>query len=351
MVETMNDDSGAVCLITADAVLEAAVARLAAAAGASMDVVTELVRLPTAWNAPVVLLGADLVRVVAAAAPPRRDRVYVVGSGPSPVDVDAVLACGAEAVLSLPTQDATLMALLADLDQVTRAVVIGVVGGSGGAGATTFATALAQVAARAGPTLLVDADVHGAGVDQVLGLEPDAGVRWDALLGSTGRLSGRALRDALPRRGPLSVLAWPVDRLAGPDPSGVREVVAAAVRGFAAVVVDLPRGAQAVADELRARCDRWVVVAQATVPGLVSTARLVHRMPAPPAVVVLRRRTGGVDPVEASRFLGVSSVVVMGDQRGLDEDVALGAGPVRRPRGALTRAAADVASLALGPPR
>ena len=41
----------------------------------------------------------------------------------------------------------------------------------------------------------------GPGVDRVLGLEDHDGFRWDALCQTTGRLSARALREALPRRG------------------------------------------------------------------------------------------------------------------------------------------------------
>ena len=69
----------------------------------------------------------------------------------------------------------------------------------GGAGATTFACALGQVAARSGDAVVVDADPLGPGVDRVLGLETRDGIRWDALCQTTGRLSARSLREALPR--------------------------------------------------------------------------------------------------------------------------------------------------------
>ena len=81
----------------------------------------------------------------------------------------------------------------------------------------------------------------GPGVDRVLGLDGHDGIRWDALCQTTGRFSGRSLRESLPRRDGLGVLTW------YPGPQGslqafaVRNAIAAAQRGHQTVVVDLPR--------------------------------------------------------------------------------------------------------------
>ena len=47
------------------------------------------------------------------------------------------------------------------------------------------------------------------GCDRVLALDEASGVRWDSLGRSSGRLSGRSLREAVPRRDGLGVLSWP----------------------------------------------------------------------------------------------------------------------------------------------
>ena len=59
-----------------------------------------------------------------------------------------------------------------------RGAVVAVIGGSRGAGASVFATALAQAAADA---LLIDADPWGGGIDLVFGSEAEpacAGPIW-----------------------------------------------------------------------------------------------------------------------------------------------------------------------------
>ncbi len=129
-----------------------------------------------------------------------------------------------------------------------------------------------------------------------------------------------------------------------PGPQGslqafaAREAMSAATRGHDLVVLDLPRSSDPVVEELMARCQHLVVTARATVPGYASAARLVaHACASGPVSLVVRG--SGVDAAEAARVLGAPVVAVMPDQRGLDEGVDLGLGPLRSRRGVLGRAA------------
>jgi secretion/DNA translocation related CpaE-like protein len=274
--------------------------------------------------------------------------VHVVGAtGVADEVFRDALSVGAESVAELPASETWLVEQLTDAGDgaTSPGTVVGVVGGSGGAGATVLACALAQAAARRSPTLLVDADAFGAGVDRVLGVERLAGIRWDAMLQATGRLSARSLREALPHRDGLSVLAWPVDRPLGLQAFAMREVLSAGARGFRTVVLDLPRQPDPVVDEVLARCDHVVLVSTLTLPAVTAASRVARRLVelAPRVHLVTRGGRGGVAPDEVSRLLGVPLLAAMGDQRGLDEAVDLGAGPARARRGSLARAAAACA--------
>jgi secretion/DNA translocation related CpaE-like protein len=220
-------------------------------------------------------------------------------------------------------------------------LTVGVIGGSGGAGASTFACALGQVAARNASAVVIDADPLGPGVDRVLGLDDHDGIRWDALCQTTGRFSGRSLRDALPRRGRLGVLTWH----AGPQGSlqafAVRNAVAAAQRGHETVVLDLPRVIDPLVEELVARCDRVFVLTVPTVAGLASAVRLCARFRDPrPLRLVLRGER--VDAAAVTRLTTIPVVAQMPDQRGLEESIDLGFGPVRSVSGPLGRTALGV---------
>ena len=111
--------------------------------------------------------------------------------------------------------------------------------------------------------MLLDCDPQGPGADRILGIERAEGFRRDALCQTTGRLSARALREALPRAGQLGVLTWYAGAAApGLQAFAAREALSAARRGHDTVVLDLPRTASTLIDELVARCDQLVLVTE-----------------------------------------------------------------------------------------
>ncbi len=331
--------------VTRDESLRDELLRLAAAAGITPDVAPDCAAALRGWSAaPLVLLGADLAEEMAHVSPARRPGVHVVVWGAVPDELfRTALAVGAEDVTELPRSDTWLIETLTDLgdDGRSRGLVLGVVGGSGGAGATTFACALAQVAAGRGPAVVIDCDPLGPGVDRVLGVEALDGFRWDALCQTTGRLSGRALREALPRRGQLGVLSWYSGSAGTLQPFAVREALSAARRGHDAVVLDLPRSPQPVVDELVSRCDQVLMVVVPTVAGVASAARTCARLGSPPHLRLLLRGQG-LAARDVGRATGVTVVAEMREQRGLAEAIDLGLGPMRSRRGPLGRAALEV---------
>lgn len=328
---------------TADDHLRDELLRLAAAAGVVPDLASDAGGALRGWaRAPVVVVGADLVAELARLSPARRDRVFVLApNSPDGELFRRALEIGSESVTTLPGSEAWVVDLLTDLGEAGRpqGLVVGVVGGSGGAGATTLACALGQVAAVRGAAVVVDCDELGPGVDRVLGLEGLDGSRWEGLCQTTGRLSARALREALPRRGDLGALSWAAGSTASLQPFAVREAVAAARRGHDVVVLDLPRGGDSVVDELVARCDVLLMVVVPTLAGVASAARLGarHRGHADLGLVL---RGHGVDEREVARATQLPVAAAMPDQRGLAESIDLGLGPVRSARGPLGRTCA-----------
>lgn len=360
MDETWPDPTGAFAvpvLLTADEFLETELRRHAAAAGSALRVTGLVEDVLAGWgSASTVLVGADRLAALAARHPPRRVAVHVVAPGPATTEVfrDA-LGVFAESVAELPDAAPWLAQVLADAgdEPGSSARTVGVIGGAGGAGASVFAAALAREGATRTSALLVDVDPYGAGVDRLVGFDDRPGVRWGELSAS-GRLGGRALRDALPRDGGLSVLGFAAQATSAQAPpvAVAREVLSAARRGFGLVVLDLPRYPGEVADELLPRCDDLVLVSTLSLTALSAAARLRSRLPAVPAGLVVRGRDRGVDPGTAAIAVGLPLVAAMGDQRGVDESIALGLGPVRGARGPLTRAVRTVLDhVGIGGPR
>jgi secretion/DNA translocation related CpaE-like protein len=345
---SLSSVSRAPLVITRDRSLREEVLRLAAAAGVAPDVAADGGAALRGWSAaPLVLLGADVAEEVALLSPPRRAGVYVVAWSDVPDQMFRLaLDVGAESVARLPRSEGWLTELLTDLGDLgagsrPAGIVVGVTGGSGGAGATTFACALGQVGAARGPSVVVDADPLGPGLDRVLGLEDRSGVRWDGLCQTTGRLSARALREALPRRERLGALTWHAGGSASLHAFAVREVLSAARRGHDLVVVDLPRSDDPLVAEVAARCDRLLVVVVPSVVGVASAVRVCGRHHEPTSVRLVLRGSG-VAPEAVARATGIPVLVRMGEQRGLAEAIDLGLGPVRSRRGNHGRAANQV---------
>lgn len=360
----------AVLVLTRDPGLREHLLRLAAAAGSAVSAPVEPAAALRAWaGAGVLLVGCDVAPELVSLSPPRRGSVHLVTWPPVP---DAAyrdaLTLGAHDVLDLPRCDAWVGDLLADAAEPAApdgagdgvpggaggprgagarapgGVVLGIVGGSGGAGATTLAAALGQVGGGRGRTLLVDLDPHGPGLDRVTGLDDRPGVGWDDLARTAGRLGARALREAVPRQGDLGVLAWRGDaRPAVPALGAVGAVLDAARRGHGLVIVDLAREVATGGDVL-ARLDRLLVVARPGLAPAASAVRLVDALTDSAAPLLVVRG----DPLAASRLeraTGAPVLLSMADQRGLAEAVDLGLGPVRHRRGALGRAASEILDL------
>jgi secretion/DNA translocation related CpaE-like protein len=331
----------AVLLITRSHPVHDTVAALCAAAGLEMQVYDDPGPSLSAWTgADLVLVGDDLAASAVAVAPARRSGVHLVGLSPGDAAFRAAVALGAASVVDLVTGTDWLAEALADVgERAAPGRTVGVVGGTGGAGATTLACALAQWHAVDADTLLVDTDPLGPGLDRLLALEDREGVRWEALSETSGRLGAAALREGVPREGRLGVLTWSGSRRRLDVPTA-RRILPAAVRGHDLVVLDLARQGGPALAELVDRCDDLLVVTPATVAGLAATARLVAEVGRPDRAGLVVR-PGGLGDADAERVTGLPVLAVLGDQRGLATAVDRGLGPLPG-RGPLARAARDL---------
>lgn len=293
-------------------------------------------------SAPLVLVGDDAARRVRGA--PRRDGVFLVGRDLDDPHVwQRAVEIGAEEVLTLPDAEGRLVDRIADVVEGAGrpALAIGVIGGSGGAGASTLACALALRAARAGErTILIDGDPLGGGMDVLLGGEAAEGLRWPDFAASRGRVGAGALADSLPELHALRVLSWDRgDRVVVP-PAAMRSVVAAARRRGGVVVVDLPRRVDEAVAEVLAQLDLVLMVVRGELRAVAAAGRVAAgvRMVSRDVRVVVRGRVpGGLDAEAVAGLLGVPLAGEVPVEVGLPGRVAEGEPPGSNGRGALAR--------------
>jgi secretion/DNA translocation related CpaE-like protein len=185
----------------------------------------------------------------------------------------------------LHESEEVLIELLSDtvLGVAGHGQCIAVLGACGGAGASVLASSIAFAAAKApSDVLLVDCDPWGAGLDVLLGIETEPGLRWTDLAAPSGRLQVDALRHALPGvnvgQGRVAVLCH--GRSAGSDisPNVLDVVLDAGRRMSAATVIDLPRQPGPAADRVLEQADLIVLVAPADVRGCWAADRICSRI-------------------------------------------------------------------------
>jgi secretion/DNA translocation related CpaE-like protein len=344
-------------VVTADPAVLDDVLRLAVTADVEVEVAPDLGAARPAWRAaPLVVVGDDAARGAGRRRLPRRPDVVLVGTDLDDADVWVrAVDLGAEHVVFLPDADAWLVERLADAAESPgpAAVLLAVVGGRGGAGATTLAAALAVTAARAGRrVLLVDGDPLGGGIDLVFGGEADGGLRWPDLGGTRGRLPSAALADALPRMADVSVLSWDRGDAHPVGAEAVAAVLAAGRRAHELVVVDLPRALDEGARTVLAEATRTLLVVPAEVRAAAAASRVAAAVTAlcPDVRLVVRGPApGGLGGEEIARALALPLVREMPEDTRVSGRLERGEPPARRGTGPLWELCSAVVADLLPP--
>ncbi|WP_441245182.1 septum site-determining protein Ssd [Kitasatospora sp. McL0602] len=329
-------------IVTGDGPLAEHLLRLCAAAGAD----PQLLGAPPSraeWeSAQLVLVGDDLADRCAGLT--RRAGVLLLGLDLDDCDVWVrAVQLGAEHVLFLPDAQAWLLDRIADAAEGIGppALTVAVLGGRGGAGASTLACALAITAARSGHrTMLIDADPLGGGLDVLLGGEAAGGLRWPDLAGSRGRVSGAELAKALPELHHLTALSWDRGDTLTVPPEAMRSVLAAARRRGGLVVLDLPRHLDPAAGQALEQADTGLLVVPAELRALAAADRVTAaaRMRLSDLRVVVRvPGPTGLTGAEISRNLGLRLAGELPQEPGLALDVESGSPPGIRAKGPLAR--------------
>jgi secretion/DNA translocation related CpaE-like protein len=270
-------------IVTREPALLDELVRVVAAAGADATVVADAEAARAAWpEAPCIVVGVDVVAELTTAALQRRSGVIVATLGA--LDLTGyphALALGAEDVLDLHRAQRQLIERLADaIDGSDRtAHVIGVIGGRGGAGATTLAVALAVTGQRIGVrTMLVDADPLGGGIDLAVGAEHSAGLRWPDLATTTGRVSASSLAGALVRAHEFTILSVGRGEQTEIPPAAMHAALEAGCRSHDLLVVDLPRHIDDAASVALHRTSTLLLVTPAEVRAAAASRHVVAKV-------------------------------------------------------------------------
>src|SRR3954454_16263161 len=278
--------------------------------------------------------------------------VLVCAEEPGPQVWRDAVRLRAETVAVLPDAEPWLAArIAAAVGSSERAPVVAVVGGCGGAGATTLGAALALTAARRDLAVaLLDLDPLGGGVDLLLGAETAAGLRWQDLRNAPGRLPPGAVRSTAPLACGVSLLTW--DRSEAPRvrPAAVEAALESAADDGDLVVADLPRRLDDAERVVVAAARAVLVVVRADVRATAAAVRVVaqlERFAADLAGVVRGPPPTGLPAETVAEALGLPLAGDLRPEPGLAAALDRGDVPPVRPRGPLAVLAARLLASAL----
>lgn len=257
----MSDSTHSLLLVTADSRIINAVKTVVDPMGLDVRVVESPLIARDIWErSTFVLVGSDLAGECVENLAPRRAHLIVVHMKEQLGSAELTqpnferdiwrhaVALGAENVLELPAANFWLVDALSPfviaepISGILESNVISVIGGSGGAGASTFAVNLAAIAMSQGMTsVVIDLDRFGGGIDLILGAEEISGARWPDIDPGAGRIAQDTLSAALPKVNGVSFLSQSRTSSGEVTTEVIAAVVDAARRAFDLVVLDLPR--------------------------------------------------------------------------------------------------------------
>ncbi len=244
--------------------------------------------------------------------------------------------------------------------------VIGVVGATGGLGASSLAAALAVRASRNGlASLLIDARPHGGGLDVCLGLDSEPGLRWPDLTSVRGEIDARAVLEDVPSVGKCRVLSW--DRVPSRALADHGLAIASALTKAANLsVIDLP-GVESdgvatwwgLCDDIVLVCGcgvRQVAAAAVVLERLemVSGREQTHPLRSSPQVLgkprlrgVLRESAGKIDRDRVAAILGLPILGAMPRDAGVEAALTRGE-PVGERSGPIAKLSEELLGDILG---
>jgi secretion/DNA translocation related CpaE-like protein len=222
-------------------------------------------------------------------------------------------------------------------------MVLGVVAGRGGGGASTLAAAVAARLARRTSTVLVDLDRGSGGIDVMLGLEAADGVRWPDLASARGEVSGTEVVALLPRWGACAVLSADRARPGPPEPAVAADVLHALTGTVGALVLDLDRGGVVAGESMVRACDTVLVVTPRdlrAVAGVLAMRPALTGSGSDVGLVVRGPSPGGLGTAQLAQAVDLPLVAALRHDRRLAATLERG-GPPRT--GALARVAERLA--------
>lgn len=228
--------------------------------------------------------------------------------------------------LTLPEDAEHLLELLLAAGTTRRGNVIALIGAQGGVGVSVSSAWIARILSQNRHVCLIDASPVSAGIQWLVGVSHEPGMRWADIRDDTGSLVPGRLRDSLPQLGTLRVLSAD-SRAAMPSTEiGVR-ALSALSQVHDNCVVDLNSQALlagGIGHGMLDWADSLVIVARAGVSGRRALKMALQHCPKEMETHLLLLGAQSGECASVSLDTGIHNVWPLHTMRGLESDFAHG---------------------------
>lgn len=282
----------------------------AVAAGVSLTLCSSITQLKNNWDtAAQIFIGQEHLPQIANLGLNLRSEVFIVSQ--TAEDALAHSAQIGAAVLVLPGQAQILGPLLTKNNtadrQPNQGKIVAVIGASGGLGASSLSCAMSFAAANRFKTALVDLCPESGGIDLLLGLENDAGLRWEDLTQVSGFIS--TLEDQLPQLCGVTVLSTGRKTGEVPNQSAIQSCISALQRSHDLLILDLGTPGFELLNQLNSQIlnqtkQLWLVGAD--IKSVTASAIKISKYSSPDSLLAVRKsKTRKMSAHLISEMLGV----------------------------------------------
>ena len=250
--------------------------------------------------ARMVLIDAALTEIV------NHPNVVLITLGEPNIEIwQKAVATEARYVAFLPDAREWLLQNLIP-NPIKSTQIIGVIGATGGLGASLIASSLAVMFAQSDKTVaLAETNFCSGGLDVLWGIEESKGTRWADLIYPSGRISPQDLYRSLPKASGVSVLS--TDSQDGRMPASYSEILSDLAQAVDVLVIDLAKSLEVGATELLELCTDLIIVTGSTIRSTSATNQLMQlASKLASAKLIVRMIPGtGLDAQNVSKTLGL----------------------------------------------
>ena len=290
-------------------------------------------------SAHTVLMDAELDSII------NHPNVVIVTTGePGQIIWQKAVATGAKYVAFLPDARPWLLENLTPKSN-KQAHTIGVLGASGGLGASLLASFIAIHFAQSNQkVLLTELNPVSGGLDVLWGIESEKGMRWSHLSNELSQFLVQDVMRSIPAINGVSILSTDLAGIS--NEKSATDLIRALKTEVNIQIIDLPSPQATSFGELVNMCDELLIIVGSSIKSISAANQLVNQLPQfGKAKLIVRNLSGtNITDLNIAKTLNLQLIGQIPTELKLVEHLEQGLSPTKIPNNAYRKAVLEICS-------